>query len=80
MTDLDTFYRSMADTARVGLQASFTDNASYRSAGKEMLTVLSGLDAVDAASRTLATTVDLELAPVALPGASAGSTPASPAP
>jgi hypothetical protein len=79
MTDLDTFYRSMADTARLGLQASFTDNLGYRSAGKDMLTVLAGLDAVDAASRTLATTVDLELAPVAFPGAKAG-TLASPAP
>jgi hypothetical protein len=65
--DLDTFYRSMASTARDGLRSSLGDNGSYRAAGSEMLKVLGGLGPVDTASRTLAQTVDLELPPVVLP-------------
>lgn len=74
MTRLETFYRTMADTARIALQTSFGDNAGYRSAAAEMLKVLAGLGDVDAASRTLATTVNLELPPVTLPGASSNAT------
>ena len=55
---LDAFYRSMAKTARDGLRYSLSDNGSYRSTGAEMLKVLTGLRAVDAASRTLAGTVE----------------------
>jgi hypothetical protein len=66
-TDLETFYRSMAGTARDGLRSSLGDNGSYRAAGAAMLKVLAGLGRVDAASRTLAQTVDLELPPVVLP-------------
>jgi hypothetical protein len=66
-TQLDAFYRSMAKTARDGLRSSFGDASSYRAAGFAMLKVLAALDDVDAASRSLAETVDLELPPVAIP-------------
>ncbi len=65
--ELDTFYRSMADTARSALRASFTDPAAYRSSGAKMVTALEMLGEVDAASRGLASTVGLELPPVVLP-------------
>jgi hypothetical protein len=78
MADLDRFYGAMADSARNAFRASLVDTAGYRKAGAEMLTVLAGLGDVDAASRALALTVDLELPPVALPGAK--STTATPAP
>jgi hypothetical protein len=64
---LDSFYRDMADTARLGLRSSLADTAGYREAGEAMIQALSGLAAVDAASRSLATDVDLELPPVAIP-------------
>jgi hypothetical protein len=67
-TQLESFYRTMAKTARDGLRSSLTDNGGYRTAGFAMLKVLAALDGVDAASRTLAQTVDLELPPVAIPG------------
>jgi hypothetical protein len=68
---LSDFYGAMADTARAALRTSLTDEATYRKSGAQMMAVLAELDAVDAASRSLATTVDLELPPVARPGASA---------
>lgn len=67
MSKLDAFYRSMATTAHDAFRRSLNDVAAYRRAGAEMMTVLAGLGDVDAASRSLATTVDLELPPVALP-------------
>jgi hypothetical protein len=66
-TKLDAFYRSMAKTARDGLRSSFGDVRGYRAAGFAMLKVLAALDDVDAASRSLAATVNLELPPVAVP-------------
>src|SRR3954447_22239343 len=63
---LDDFYRTMADTARQGLRSSLTDDAAYRRAGSSMLAVLRKLGDIDARSRALAGTVDLELAPVSL--------------
>jgi hypothetical protein len=66
-TALDDFYRSMSQTARTGLRYSLADPAGYRAAGAAMLDVLATLGPVDALSRTLAETVDLELPPVALP-------------
>ena len=66
-TKLDAFYRSMAKTARDGLRSSFGDVGGYRAAGSAMLKVLAALDDVDAASRSLAETVGLELPPVAVP-------------
>jgi len=64
---LDDFYRSMAQEAKTGLRASLNDGAAYRRAGREMLSVLSRLGAVDSQSRTLAATIGLELPPVVLP-------------
>lgn len=78
---LDGFYTTIASKAHQALQASLSDTAGYRRAGAEMLTVLGGLGEVDAASRVLAATVDLELPPVAIPGAlSAPSASPSPSP
>ena len=64
---LDDFYRKMSDTATLALRGSLNDASGYRSSATEMLGVLSRLSAVDAESRTLAGTIDLELPPVDLP-------------
>lgn len=61
---LDSFYRDMADTARLGLRGSLVDTAGYRKAGEAMISTLSGLGAVDAASRSLAADAGLDLPPV----------------
>lgn len=66
-TELETFYRTMTDTARLALQAPFSDTSGYRAQAAQMLKVLAGLAHVDATSRTLAASVSLELPPVALP-------------
>ena len=57
----------MAQAAKTGLRASLSDEASYRRAGSEMMSVLGRLGGVDAQSRTLAATIELELPPVVLP-------------
>jgi hypothetical protein len=75
---LDAFYSAIADTARAGLRASLADAGSYRGAAGSMLTVLAGLGSIDAESRTLAATIDLELPPVAGPDPSATSGPEVP--
>lgn len=77
-TQLDAFYQTMAETARIGLRASLTDEASYRTAAASMATVLGSLGEVDSASRTLATTVYLELPPVAFPGAASSGASTAP--
>jgi hypothetical protein len=64
---LDTFYQSMAETAKTGLRASLTDAAAYRKAAAAMLVVVQDLGAVDAASRELAGTEGIELPPIAIP-------------
>ena len=64
---LDDFYRRMSDTATLALRGSLNDASGYRSSATDMLGVLSRLSAVDAESRTLAATIDLELPPVDLP-------------
>jgi hypothetical protein len=74
---LDTFYRSLADTARDALRASLTDEDGYRRAGALMLTQTRALDEVDAASRALAADVGLQLPPLGDPGAGGSATPAS---
>ena len=74
-TGLDDFYRSMADTARAGLRYSLNDETDYRKAGGDMVKVLAGLGQVDARSRAFAAANNLELAPVAVPSASASSAP-----
>jgi hypothetical protein len=63
---LDDFYRRMSDTATLALRGSLNDASGYRSSATDMLGVLSRLSAVDAESRTLADTIDLELPPVDL--------------
>jgi hypothetical protein len=65
-SELETFYVTMADSARTALRAPFSDNAGYRRSATAMVTVLAGLGGVDAKSRALASTVNLELPPVAL--------------
>jgi hypothetical protein len=64
--ELESFYLAMADSARSALRAPYSDRAGYRAAAAAMMPVLAKLGAVDAVSRTLATTIDLELPPVAL--------------
>lgn len=61
------FYALMADTARDGLQLSLTDKNGYRNAGKKMVAVVKAVAAVDAVSRTLAGTVNMELPLIGLP-------------
>ena len=67
MTDLDTFYRKIADSARAALRASLDDTTSFRRSAAQMVSILAGLRAADAMSRVLAATVNLELPPVAVP-------------
>ena len=69
MADLDQFYFAMAENARAALRLSLSDTTGYRNAAAKMATVLLSLGKVDASSRTLASTVELELPPVAIPGA-----------
>ena len=61
---LEDFYQGIAQTAHTGLRASLADAAAYRKAGTDMVRILADLDKVDAASRALASTVDLELPPI----------------
>lgn len=65
---LDAFYRSLADTAKDALRASLTDDATYRRAGARIVTEIRKVDEVDAASRTLATSVGLQLPALGDPG------------
>jgi hypothetical protein len=57
----------MSETAKTGLRASLTDTAAYRKAGAAMLDAVQDLGAVDAASRELAASEDIELPPIAIP-------------
>jgi hypothetical protein len=61
------FYVSVSTIADDGLGKSLTNRKAYRNTAKRMLTALKKLDAIDAASRTLALTGGLELPPVDLP-------------
>jgi hypothetical protein len=65
---LDAFYRSLADTARDALRASLTDDGTYRRAAARIVTEIRKVDEVDAASRTLATSVGLQLPALGDPG------------
>ena len=62
--DLAVFYASIDRIADDGLSASFNNERAYRDAGRRMLAVLGGLTDLDAASRGLAATVDVELPPL----------------
>jgi hypothetical protein len=55
------FYASIDRVADEGLAASITNERAYRDAGRRMLAVLDGLTDLDAAARSLAATVDVEL-------------------
>lgn len=65
--DLAGFYASIAETAEEGLSASFANNGAYVAAAERMLEIVSGLEALDTASRTLAASADLELPPLTVP-------------
>ena len=59
--DLAAFYAAVERVADDGLAASIANERAYRDAGRRMLAVLDGLTDLDAASRGLAATVDVEL-------------------
>lgn len=63
-TDLSAFYASIDRIAGEGLAASLNNARAYRDAGRKMLAVLAGVTDLDAASRGLAATVDVELPPL----------------
>ena len=65
--DLVVFYAEIAGTANKGLSASLADSRSFISTAHQMLRILAGLDGIDAASRTLAGTADIELPPLEAP-------------
>jgi hypothetical protein len=62
--DLDAFYASIEQVADEGLAASLNNARAYRDAGRKMLAALAGVSDLDAASRGLAATVDVELPPL----------------
>ena len=68
-TRLSAFYGAIHDTAATGLVASVQNEAVYRSAAREMLTILDGMDAIDAALRSTAASAGIDL-----PSASAAPT------
>ena len=63
-TDLSAFYASIDKIASEGLSASLNNARAYRDAGRKRLAVLAGVPDLDAASRGLAATVDVELPPL----------------
>jgi hypothetical protein len=65
--DLVVFYAEIAGTANEGLSASLADSRSFVATAHQMLKVLGGLDRIDAASRTLAGSADIELPPLETP-------------
>ena len=65
--DLVAFYGDIAGTANEGLSASLADSRSFVASAHQMLKILTGLDGIDAASRTLAGKADIELPPLQAP-------------
>jgi hypothetical protein len=61
---LATFYASVGRVADEGLTASVQNDRAYADAGKKMLVILDQLTELDAASRTLAASVELDLPPL----------------
>lgn len=59
-----TFYAAIGGVADDGLAASVSNNRAYVDAGGRMMKILAGITALDAASRALAATADVELAPL----------------
>lgn len=66
-TDLGTFYAAIRSTAAEGLGASLGNDAAYVAAGRDMLSLVQGLAALDAAARSLAAEADVELPVVIVP-------------
>jgi hypothetical protein len=65
--DLTAFYADIAGTANDGLSASLADSRSFVGSAKQMLKILARLDGIDAASRSLAGSADVELPPLQAP-------------
>jgi hypothetical protein len=63
--DLASFYAAVGRIAEEGLTASVQNGRAYADAGKRMLVVLGQLTDLDAASRALAATADMDLPPLA---------------
>jgi hypothetical protein len=61
---LSAFYASVGRLAQEGLSASVTNERAYRDTGRQMLAVLGEITDLDAASRGLAATADVELPPL----------------
>jgi hypothetical protein len=61
---LGAFYASIGRIADDGLSASLTNERAYVDAGRQMLALMDGLTDLDAASRGLAASADLELPPL----------------
>jgi hypothetical protein len=61
---LDSFYGQLARIADDGLSASVSNDKAYRDAGRRMLIVLDRLADIDAGSRALAATANIELPPL----------------
>lgn len=62
--DLIAFYAAIIETADQGLSSSLSSDRSYVAAGERMLKTVAGLDALDAAARSLAADADLDLPPL----------------
>jgi hypothetical protein len=65
---LATFYAAVGRIAEEGLAASVQNTRAYVDAGKRMIVVLRQLPDLDAASRSLAATADIELPPLVIDG------------
>jgi len=63
--DLDRFYASLATRVREGLGASMRNQEAYRATATDVLALLGGLAALDAAAQDLAVRADLPAASVA---------------
>lgn len=66
--DLVKFYSDIGGMADEGLSASLSDARAYVATAKEMLKILARLEGIDAASRSLAGSADIDLPPLAAPG------------
>ena len=74
-TGLVDFYATIGGTAREGLSNSLNNTAAYVAAGQDMLAVMTGLPALDAAARAVATPAGIELAPLTFPSDEAAPAP-----
>ena len=62
--DYVTFYAAIGGAADDGLAASLSNNRAYVDAGRRMMKIIGGMTDLDVASRALAATADIELAPL----------------